>query len=105
MIFPPPQEKPARRMNYAEKVKAGLVVGKARQRINPVSSKRAREGAEYTRLRAEFLKAHPVCQFPGCGPFGSRLEPLGTGRIDGITADGGGACVRAMAFCTASKPR
>lgn len=64
--FPAPQDKPARRLNYAEKVKAGLVERKPRQRIKAVSSKRAREGAEYTRLRAEFLKAHPVCQFPGC---------------------------------------
>jgi IS1 family transposase len=32
------------------------------------------------------------------GPFGSRLEPFGTGRIDGITAAGGGDCVRAAAF-------
>lgn len=64
--FPSPQEKPARRLNYAEKRRAGLVERKPRQRIKAVSTRRTREGAEYTRLRAEFLKAHPVCQFPGC---------------------------------------
>jgi hypothetical protein len=42
------------------------VKDKPRQHIKPVSAKRNSEGAEYTRLRKEFLAAHPVCQFPGC---------------------------------------
>ncbi len=70
MTFPAPQEKPARRLNYAERqreaIKAGTVERKPRKRIKAVSSKRVREGAEYTKLRAEFLKAHPVCQVIGC---------------------------------------
>lgn len=57
---------PARRLNYAEKVKAGMVERKPRQRINPVSAKRAREGVEYMRLRRKYLEAFPVCEFPGC---------------------------------------
>jgi len=68
--FPAPQEKPARLLNYQERqreaIKAGSVERKPRKRIKAVSSKRQREGAEYTRLRTEFLKAHPVCQIPGC---------------------------------------
>jgi len=37
MTFPVPQEKPARRLNYAEKRKAGLVERKARQALRKVS--------------------------------------------------------------------
>lgn len=66
MTFPSPQEKPSRRLNYAEKRRAGMVERKPRQRINPVSAKRAREGGEYMRLRRKYLEAFPVCQFPRC---------------------------------------
>lgn len=66
MTLPAPQEKPARRLTYAEKCKAGMVERKPRQRINPVSAKRAREGVEYTRLRKAFLTENPWCQFQGC---------------------------------------
>jgi len=65
-MIPSPQTKPPPRMNYAARRKAGLVKATPRQRIKPVSAKRNSEGAEYTRLRKEFLAAHPVCQFPGC---------------------------------------
>lgn len=34
-----------------------------RKRLNPVSKKRIKINKEYSRLRAEFLKAHPWCQF------------------------------------------
>ena len=67
--FPAPQEKPARRLNYAEKCKAGMVERKPRQRINPVSAKRAREGVEYTRLRKAFLTENPVV-----GQFENKLK-------------------------------
>ncbi len=64
--FPAPQEKPARRLNYAEKVKAGLVERKPRQRIKPVSSKRQGENAEYARVKKEYLAEHLFCEILGC---------------------------------------
>lgn len=35
-------------------------------RINRRSDKRKMEDKEFVRVKAEALKAHPVCQFPGC---------------------------------------
>ena len=34
---------------------------KPRQRIKPASARRKAENAEYTKLRREFLAAHPAC--------------------------------------------
>lgn len=47
MSFPTPQEKPARRLNYQEKARAGLVVRKPRQSIARVSKKNAARDREY----------------------------------------------------------
>jgi predicted amidophosphoribosyltransferase len=77
-----PQTKPAKRQTYREKVLAGIVSRKPRQRIKPVSAKRTRENAEYTKLRREFLAAHPICLVckrqaseihHACGRQGKRL--------------------------------
>jgi len=37
-----------------------------RSRLKPVSEKRKKEGAEYSRLRKEFLEAHKTCQVEDC---------------------------------------
>lgn len=60
-MIPAFQAKPTKRLTYREKVQAGLVDRKPRQRIKPASAKRTRENAEYTKLRREFLAAHPAC--------------------------------------------
>jgi hypothetical protein len=71
-----PQTKPPRKPNYRERMlaerKAGTATGKPRTRIQPVSAKRAKDGPQYSKLRAEFLKAHPICQRRGC--FSSATE-------------------------------
>lgn len=66
MTFPAPQEKPSRRLNYAEKRKAGMVERKPRARLNPVAKWRVARNAEYSKLRGEFLAENPVCQVTGC---------------------------------------
>jgi hypothetical protein len=77
-----PQAKPAKRQTYREKVLAGIVSRKPRQRIKPVSTRRKAENAEYTKLRREFLVAHPTCLVckgqateihHACGRQGKRL--------------------------------
>lgn len=81
MIFPP-QTKPAKRQTYRERVLSGDVSRKPRQRIKPVSTRRKAENAEYTKLRREFLAAHPACLVckgqaseihHACGRQGKRL--------------------------------
>lgn len=37
-----------------------------RSGIRPVSEKRRKQNAEYSRLRKLFLEDHPICQFQGC---------------------------------------
>ena len=64
-MIPDFQYKPAKRLTYKEKRKAGLVAGKPPQRINPIAKKRV------TRMRAysAWIKAAMVgqkCAFPGC---------------------------------------
>jgi len=81
-MIPVFQAKPAKRLTYRERARAGLVDKKPRQRIKPASAKRTRENTEYTKLRREFLAAHPaclVCRGPAneihhaCGRQGKRL--------------------------------
>ena len=81
-MISPPQAKPAKRQTYRERVLSGNVSRKPRQRIKPVSAKRTRENAEYTKLRREFLAAHPACLVckgqaneihHACGRQGKRL--------------------------------
>jgi 5-methylcytosine-specific restriction endonuclease McrA len=81
-MISPPQAKPAKRQTYRERVLSGNVSRKPRQRIKPVSAKRARENAEYTKLRREFLAANPACLVckgqateihHACGRQGKRL--------------------------------
>lgn len=75
-----PQEKPPRRLNHREKVKAGLVERKPRQRINPIANKRVTKMRKYT----AWIKVAMVgqrCAFPGCASFD--LEPHHTGGRHG----------------------
>ena len=81
-MIPAPQAKPAKRQTYRERVLNGEVSRKPRQRIKPVSAKRRAENAEYTKLRQEFLAAHPACLVckgqameihHACGRQGKRL--------------------------------
>ena len=59
-MIPAFQAKPTKRLTYRERVLAGLVDKKPRQRIKPASARRTRENAEYTKIRREFLVAHPA---------------------------------------------
>lgn len=34
--------------------------------IKKISKKRQKENAEYEKVKAEYFKEHPVCEFPGC---------------------------------------
>ena len=45
--LPPPQTKPAKRLNYKERYKAGLVAKKPQQRVRAVSKKLAPQLARY----------------------------------------------------------
>lgn len=56
--FPTPQEKPARRLTYAEKRRAGLVEMKPRARIAPIAQKRVKKRREY----AAWIKSAMVGQ-------------------------------------------
>lgn len=46
--------------------KAAALRGPRKKLINGVSEKRKVEEKEYLKIKAEVLKKHPVCQFPGC---------------------------------------
>lgn len=65
-----PDRKPALWMEtFPDQVKEPPAKPKAAKRKAPVkkvSTKRKRDASVYTRRKAEFFKAHPVCQFPGC---------------------------------------
>lgn len=68
------QQKPAHKLNYAERAKAGLlppkqrqpVSKKPRQRIKPKSDRRKKDDVEYEKLKREFFRAHPQCEVMGC---------------------------------------
>ena len=71
-MIPTFQTKPTKRQTYREKVQAGLVDKKPRQRIKPASDRRKAENAEYTKLRREFLAAHPHCLV--CDGFATEIH-------------------------------
>ena len=50
----------------AQKAPAKPKAAKRKAPVKKVSTKRKRDASVYTRRKAEFFKAHPVCQFPGC---------------------------------------
>lgn len=72
--FPAFQQKPAPKLNYAERAKAGLLAKKPRQpvsqkprsRIKPKSEKRKKDDVLYEKLKREFFNLHPKCQMPYC---------------------------------------
>lgn len=72
--FPAFQQKPAHKLNYSERAKAGLltpkrrqpVSKKPRQRIKPKSDRRKKDDVEYEKLKREFFAEHPYCQVHGC---------------------------------------
>lgn len=72
--FPAFQQKPAHKLNYSERAKAGLLVKKQRQpvsqkprtRIKPKSAKRKKDDVEYERLKREFFALYPTCQREAC---------------------------------------
>lgn len=70
--FPAPQEKPARRLNYREKVRAGLVERKPLARIAPIAQKRVKKRREYAAW-VKVAMAGQKCAFPGC--VARDLEP------------------------------
>lgn len=72
--FPAFQQKPAHKLNYSERAKAGLLVKKPRHpvsqktraRIKPKSDKRKKDDVEYEKLKLEFFVLHPICQRGAC---------------------------------------
>lgn len=78
--FPAPQDKPARRLNYAEKVKAGLVERKPRKGIAPIAQKRVAKRREYAAWIKEAMKGQR-CAFHGC--VAMDLEPHHVGGRHG----------------------
>lgn len=60
-MIAPPQAKPTKRQTYRERVLAGAVERKPRQRIKPLSANRGRQLAEYSSRRKLFLVLNPKC--------------------------------------------
>lgn len=60
--FPAPQEKPVRRLNYAEKVKAGLVERRPMQRLRKVAKGNAARDREYREWVKIALHGRARCQ-------------------------------------------
>ncbi len=65
-MIPDFQTKPAKHLNYRQRMRAGKIQRKPRAAISAVSPRRRRENTEYASLKKFFLVAHPVCQFSGC---------------------------------------
>lgn len=49
-------------------------------KIKPISDKKAKELSVYRKLRDEYMKKHPVCEYPGCHSTNITLHHM-AGRI------------------------
>ena len=62
-----------------------------RTRIAPVSKKRQKEGSEYSRLRKEFLLAHPRCmcegRIPGCTALSTEVHHAAKRGVNYLRVD------------------
>lgn len=68
-----PQQKPAKKPNYRERVRLGLVKAKARSRIKPVAEKKKASLAMYREWSQNILETQKTCQ--RCESASLGLEP------------------------------
>lgn len=69
-----------------DKVKAKAIQKKKRSPIAPISAKKAKQIVEYRRVRDEYFKEHPTCEFPGCYKANITLHHM-AGRLGDLLTD------------------